>query len=174
MSNLIVSNVRDQAKILYLSDYTVEDICSKLNIPVDQLENLIYGLSGDGSDPNSWMYQKNRMTNTSIAAFVVDKLAVFDRINGLASTVLGKQMARLLERTNDPTSESLDVSDMQKIADIIHKIDRIARLENGEATDIIKRVGLTPEEARQIIKEDPIANADDIDLAEYRELYESN
>lgn len=173
MSELIKSTIRDQAKALYLSDYSIEDICAKLNLPIKHIETMIYGLSGDGTDPNSWMFQKNRMTKASITGFVVNKLAVFDRINGLASTVLSKSMHTLLESLQGNSSEPLDVSDMQKVADIIQKIDRISRLEEGEATDIIKRVGLSPEEARRIIKSDPISELEDIDLAEYREIYDN-
>jgi hypothetical protein len=52
---------------------------------------------------------------------------------------------------------SLTVKEMESVASIIEKLDKIVRLEKGSPTEIISKTGLSVEEARQIIKNDPFA-----------------
>jgi len=107
------------------------------------------------------------LPSTAITAYLAEKAHIFDRTTGIAVTVLSKHLEKMLDIANDPSSPAMNPADMAMIASVVMNLDKITRLETGKATQIVKQMGLTPEEAKKILEEDPMANVVE---AEYHEI----
>ena len=51
-------------------------------------------------------------------------------------------------------------------------MDKVIRLESGQATQIVENIGLTRAEAIRVLAEDPFAQAVEVDEADWKELDE--
>lgn len=174
MSAIVNKEDRDkieQARILYLSGYTVSECATMTNMAVDTVRMLAFGVDGTARDRNCWKVIKDRVGDASIAVAVLEKKSMLDRTAGLALKALSKSLEVLNERIHKGDVE-LSPKDMGELAKIIFGMDKIVRLETGQATEIIKRVGLTAEEARKILADDPF-NKSIVDMeVEYVEAKE--
>lgn len=153
---------------MYLSGYLVDEICIKLNLNLKDVNSWVFGNDGKGTASNCWLVTKSQVDDCSIAAYVLNKQDVFERTTGLALKCLTKSLHRLNERINE--GQDLDVDEISKIAGVVEKMDRIGRLEAGEATTIIHNTGLSPERIREIINNDPISDVVEVQYTELEDL----
>lgn len=153
----IPKEIRERAKLMFLSHYSIDEIVAANNIPREAVEHWVFGADGHGTAKNCWNVARASLSEASIATFLIDKQHVFERSTGLALSCLTKGLSRLNERVHNGELD-LEVDDLRKLSAVVTEMDKIGRLETGKATQIIKNVGLTPEKIREIIKNDPIVD----------------
>jgi hypothetical protein len=159
--------LKERAKLMYLSRYEIEDIMAKLSLPESLVREWVLGKDGKATDTHCWAAIRARVSESAITTFIIDRQMVFDRSSGLALECLTKGLERLNERVSSG-EHTLDVDEIRKLAAVVKDMDHVGRLESGKATTIVETTtGLTPEKIREIIKNDPILDIVDV---EYREL----
>jgi site-specific recombinase XerD len=163
----IPTEIRERAKMMYLSGYRVDEICIKLNLNQADVNNWVFGVDGKGTSEACWLVVKSQVDDCSISAYVLNKQDVFERTTGLALNCLTMSLARLNKRIAE--GQDLDVDEISKLAGVVEKMDKTGRLEAGKATQIIHNTGLTPEKIRDIIRCDQINDGEIVD-ATFTEL----
>lgn len=166
MSEIIVQKItnkqRGQIRWMYLANYELTDICAKMNLDVDTVRLLVFGLDGTGKDKSCLHYEKKGMSAAAITSFIMDKVAVLDKITGTATNILAKALDNLHAEVLQ--GKELSVDEMSKIAGIVTSLDKIVRLESGMATETVEFMGLSRAEAREILANDPFANAIEVEV----------
>jgi DNA-directed RNA polymerase subunit H (RpoH/RPB5) len=141
-----------------------------INSHPDDIGRLVYGEDGTGQAKQCWIQLKARMQPTAITAFLAEKAHIFERTTGLALKILTSNLEKLVEFHDDPTTPPMKPDELAMIASIVTNMDKICRLETGKATQIVQQIGITPEEARKILQEDPM---NQVVEAEYHEIMKS-
>ena len=152
---------REQIRWMYLADYQITDIVSKMNLDMNTVRMIIFGLDGAGKDKSCVHFEKKHASSAIVTAFLMDKASVLDGIAGVAIKILKRSLDKLYDK-----DEELSVDEMTKIAGIVTSLDKIVRLESGMDTETIEYKGLSMAEAREIIANDPFANAIEIESVE--------
>lgn len=147
---------REQVRWLYLGEYEVTDIATKLNIEPETVRFFVFGHDGSGDDPTCLFQIKKKMSSTAISAYIAGKVDVLDRTAGIALGILNRALARL-DQDVSAGEMVLSLDDMKKLAGIVVDMDKLVRLETGQATEHIQHMGLTVAEAREILAADPFA-----------------
>ncbi len=147
-----------KAQLMYFGDRSVEEIAMVLAIEPETLRYYIFGEDGDGTDSNSWYKIKKRLNPTAMAIYLKDKVHVLEQTAGIGLEILNVSLGRLRDTVNDPDSEViLSIDDMGKLAKIVVDMDKMVRLESGQATELIEHMGLSRAEAKEILANDPFA-----------------
>lgn len=157
----------NKAQLMYFGDRPVEEIAMVLSIEPATLRYYIFGEDGDGTDKNSWYQIKKRLNPTAIALYLKDKVHVLEQTAGIGLEILNVSLGRLRDTVNDPDSEIiLSIDDMGKLAKIVVDMDKMVRLESGQATELIEHMGLSRAEAKEILANDPFANDIEVESVE--------
>ena len=163
---------KEKARLLFLADHSVGDISSILNIEVDTLRFYIFGENGTGSNENCWYQIKKKLGDTSIAAYLHNKIDVLDKTCGTAINIVNENLKRIEQEMKLDPTKILSLDDTKKLASIVVDMDKVIRLESGQATQIVENIGLTRAEAVRVLAEDPFAQAVEVDEAEWHEIEE--
>lgn len=153
--------LQTRAKLLFFAGYLPTEISEFLKVDVDELNMLIFGPDRHGTHQKCWHVLRKQLDPTSIIAFIGAKVDVLEKTAGVALNLLKTNLERLAK-----DEVELSVDDMSKIAKVFADMDKITRLEKGEATEIRKTVGLTPEQSRKILMSDPFAIEPDYEVHE--------
>ena len=127
--NIVPKELKDkieQARILYFSGYTVSEIATIVDMPIDNVRLLAFGDDGTARAMNCWKSLKSRMDPVSISAYILDKKQILERTSGLAVTALNKSLEILNKKVFDGDLE-LSISDMKDLAGIVFGMDKIVR-----------------------------------------------
>lgn len=161
---------KEKARLLFLSNHSIGDISSILNIEIDTLRFYIFGENGTGSNENCWYQIKKKLGDTSIAAYLHNKIDVLDKTCGMAANIVNENLKRIQQEMLDDPTKVLSLDDTKKLASIVVDMDKVIRLESGQATQIVENIGLTRAEAIRVLSEDPFAQAVEVDEAEWVEI----
>lgn len=149
---------RDQAKMYYLADYSLDDIAELVNIPIDTVRFYVFGENGAGTNEMCWFQIKKKLGPTAVSTFIKDKIAVLDKTSGLALSLVNENLKRIQHQFETDSSFVLTIDDTKKLAGIMVDMDKMVRLESGKPTDIIDSVAsMSIADARRILLEDPFA-----------------
>lgn len=157
---------REQIRWLYLGNYTVLDIATKLHIDHETVRFFVFGADGTGKDPTCLEAIKRGMSSTAISAYIADKINVLDQTAGIALSILNAALTNLQKEVMVDKKE-LNLDDLKKLSGIVVEMDKLVRLESGQATETIQHMGLTTAEAREILAADPFAQEIE---AEFKEV----
>lgn len=176
MSELQIQKIdrktKEKARLYYFANYSLGDISSILNIESDTLRFYVFGENGTGSNEHCWFQLKKKLDPASVAAYVHDKIAVLDKTVGVALNLVNENLKRIQQEMIDDPTKILSLDDTKKLASIVVDMDKIVRLESGQATQIVENIGLTRAEAVRVLQEDPFAQAVEIDEADWWEKEE--
>lgn len=171
-------NLREQARALYFADYKIDQIAQTLDIPLEDVKTLAFGVDLKGSAPGCWKALKAAVGPAAVSAYIFEKRHVFERTTGLALSILNKSLTDLQAKVFNPNPDDaveLGLDDLRKLAGIVVDFDKIVRLETGQATEIVDNVGLSPQEARKILQNDPFArHQKKVERIEDAEINEDN
>lgn len=165
---------KDKARVLFFADYSLGDISSILNVDIDTLRFYVFGENGTGSNEHCWHQLKKTLGPASVAAFIHDKVSSLERTSGIALNLLNESLKRIEQEMKLDPTKMLSLDDTKKLASILVDMDKIIRLESGQATQIVENIGLTRAEAIRVLQEDPFAQAVEVDEAEWSEIEESS
>ena len=165
---------KEQARLYYFADYSIGDISSILGVDTDTLRFYIFGDNGSGSNEGCWFQLKKQLGPASVAAFVHDKIGVLEKTSGVALNLLNENLKRIEQKLKDNPDEVLTIDDTKKLAAIVVDMDKIIRLESGQATQIVENIGLSRAEAVRLLKDDPFAQDIEVDESEYTYVSESS
>lgn len=171
MSEIILQKLSkkelDKAQLMYFGGQDLTTISSVLKIEQETLRFYIFGLSGNGTEKNSWYAIKKNLKPTVISLYLQDKIGVLEQTAGIALEIVNSSLVALRDRVNSGESDPLTVDEIAKMAKIVVDLDKMYRLESGIATELIEHHGLSIAEAKEVLANDPFAK--DVD-AEYVEL----
>lgn len=137
-----------------------------LNIEVDTVRFYVFGENGSGSNENCWYQIKKRLGPSTIAAYLHDKIGVLDKICGTATNIVTLNLSRLHQEMLDDPTKVLSLDDTKKLSGIYLDMDKVIRLESGQATQIIENIGLSRAEAIRVLSEDPFAQDVEVDQSD--------
>lgn len=161
---------KEKARLLFLSNHSVGDISSILNVEIDTIRFYVFGENGSGSNENCWYQIKKRLGDTSVAAYLHSKIDVLDKTCGTAINIVNENLKRIQQEMLDDPTKVLSLDDTKKLASIVVDMDKVIRLESGQATQIVENIGLTRAEAVRVLSEDPFAQAIEVDEADWEEI----
>lgn len=161
---------KEKARLLFLSNHSVGDISSILNVEIDTIRFYVFGENGTGSNEHCWFQIKKRLGDTSIAAYLHSKIDVLDKTCGTAINIVNENLKRIYQEQLDDPTKVLSLDDTRKLASIVVDMDKVIRLESGQATQIVENIGLTRAEAIRVLAEDPFAQAIEVDEADWEEV----
>ena len=147
---------------MYFAGYEIHDIIMETNIPQSVINDYVFN--------RGWLEKRENLDATSVSAYCLSKVTVFERTSGLALKCITKSLEGLTKQVCDGEKE-LSVDEISKLARVVTDLDKISRLEQGRSTEIITNIGLTPERVREIIASDPISTEVTVDV-EFKELDE--
>jgi hypothetical protein len=160
MSELVIQKLtkrqKEQVRWMYLGGYDPVDIANKLTIEIETIRFFVFGPDEDGKDPTCLFQIKKEMGSAAISSFLMDKAQAFERTSGIGLDILSRSLCDLQEKVISKEIV-LNLDDMKKLSSIVTEMDKINRLESGLATETITHMGLSREEARAILEEDPFA-----------------
>jgi len=165
---------KDLARFYFFADYSLPDISNILSIDIDTLRFYIFGENGSGTNENCWYQLKKQLGPASIAAYVHDKIKVLEKTSGTALNILNENLKRIEINMKDDPTLTLSLDDTKKLASIVVDMDKMVRLESGQATAIVENIGLTRAEAVRILQEDPFAQAIEVDEGNWEEIESNN
>jgi hypothetical protein len=156
----------DKAQMMYFSDIDISDIATTLSVEPDTLRFYIFGEDEQGTSPSCWFMVKKKLKPTAMSLYLKDKVAVMEQVGGISVEIVTMALGRIRDelRTND--EYRLTVDEIGKISKIAVDMDKMVRLESGQATELIEHMGLSLGEAREIIASDPFAEALEAEFAE--------
>lgn len=160
MSELIKLDrkTREQAKILYLADYDMVDICEKLDIDMPTLRFFVFGEDGKGGNEKCWFNIKKNVNSVAISVYMKDKVAILNKTAGLALDILHENLIKTQDAMKKSQEIPLSIDDMKKLAGIVLDMDKMVRLESGMATEIVDEIKhMSLADARKILMDDPFA-----------------
>ena len=159
MSELIKLDrkTREQAKILYLADHDMVDICEKLDIDMPTLRFFVFGEDGKGGNEKCWFNIKKNINSVAISVYMKDKVAILNKTAGLALDILHENLIKTQEAMKSQEIP-LSIDDMKKLAGIVLDMDKMVRLESGMATEIVDEIKhMSLADARKILMDDTFA-----------------
>lgn len=168
----IDKKTKEKARLYYFANYSLGDISSILKIDMDTLRFYVFGENGSGSNEHCWFQLKKKLDPASVAAYIHDKIGVLEKTTGVALNLLNENLKRIQQELIDDPTKILSIDDTKKLASIVVDMDKIVRLESGQATQIVENIGLTRAEAIRVLAEDPFAQAVEIDEANWWEVEE--
>lgn len=157
MNKVIPDNVLKLAKSKYMNYESVTSIASELNIGRPALQ---YHVS------THWKEERTLMENEIINGFVDSRVSVLNKISKHSAEIMQRSLEALSKRENPPT-----IAEARSAVVIFESLDKIMRLDKGQATDIIGETKpMTIVELRkQIAHIDPFYN-EEIENAETIEI----
>jgi DNA-directed RNA polymerase specialized sigma subunit len=165
---------KELAQTYYLANYSLEDIANRIGTDLATIRFYVFGENGSGSNENCWFQLKKRLGPASVAAFVKDKISSLELTSGLALNLINENLRRIEAQFKADQDFLLTVDDTKKLAGILSDMDKIIRLESGQATQIIENVGLSRAEAIRLLSDDPFAQAIEVDDGDWSEIDESS
>lgn len=149
----------NKAQLMYFGNREITEIATALSVDPDTLRFYIFGVDGEGNDKNCWYQIKKNLKPTAIALYLKDKAHILEQTAGLALEILNFSLANLRDAVVNGEHEPLNLDDMTKLSKIAVDMDKVYRLESGLATEQIEHMGLSRAEAREVLANDPFAQA---------------
>jgi hypothetical protein len=151
------SKIEAKARSMYMMGVGPAKISQILGINKEMLDEWILGANKKGDSPNCWSMVKQSMTDVVIDTIIHTQLETTMNIVGHASKILLKGLKKLSKKIQSGEDEDISIRDLKTISEIIANMDKIARLERMEPTEITGNIsgGMSLEEARDVIKNDP-------------------
>ena len=156
---------KEDIRWMYFASYDVAHISTTLDIDVDTVRFFIFGPDGNGSEKTCLYQIKKGMSSTAITVYIRDKVKLLNKINGTATAIISKSLDDLHKEVISG-DKVLDLAEMKLLSSIVVEMDKIVRLEEGLATETIEYKGLSIAEAREILANDPFANAIEAEVVE--------
>lgn len=152
------------ARHMYYSGISVKDISEELDLPINELGLLIFGFDKTGNDPECWYrIKKDRNQNSFVTYRKVKGFLLSE-----AEAAIGQKVAiSAVAISEDPAPLSL--ADTKIATEIMEKLDKMGRLERGEATEHVRvDQGMTLREIKNGVRIDAQDEEDDDTIeAEY-------
>lgn len=155
-----------KAQLMYFGNRELTEIATALSIDPDTLRFYIFGVDGEGEEKDCWYQIKKNLKPTAIALYLKDKAHILEQTAGLALEILNFSLANIRDAIINGEHEPLSLDDMTKLSKIAVDMDKVYRLESGLATEHIDMMGLSRAEAREILANDPFANAIEVESVE--------
>jgi len=147
---------KEQAKALYMINTPFEKIQGITGIPSDVLRYLIKGLDGRGEVESCWERIREECTDQVVVAAMNSMLDSAKYNVAICNAIIKYGLEDLFKKVKDK-EKTLSVRDLKDLGELYANIDKITRLELGDPTEIYQMAGLSPEEARRLLEEDPFA-----------------
>jgi len=138
----------EQAQQMYLAGILTPDISDRMNIRHDQIIAW--------KKAHNWELKRLQQTkDLSLIAAQTNPGTLLKQTTGRALRAITKAVGDIDEDLQN--NQKLQVKDVKALTEIFATLDKISRLEQGRATDIIDTRTLSYSEAVHIIRQDPFA-----------------
>lgn len=161
----VSKKVLEQARNLYFSNKEINEICYALSIEPETLRFYIFGIDGDGKSPSCWSNIRKKLNPTVYSQYLKSKIDVLESVSGLSLELVTTSLTQLRDAVRSG-EKVLNVDEISKLAKVAVDMDKIVRLESGQATELINHMGLSRAEAREILENDPFAKDVEVEFTE--------
>lgn len=155
----------DKARSMYFANCEINEICTTLSVDPDTIRFYVFGEDGNGKNPTCWMNLRKKLNPTAMSMYLRDKVDILDMTAGVGVEILSTSLSRLRDLVRSGEKE-LDVDEISKLTKVVVDLDKIVRLEKGTATEINEFIGLTRAEAKEVLMNDPFAQAIPVESVE--------
>jgi len=135
------SAMRVKAKELFFRYYPLSEIARLLEVK----ESRVYTWSHKGE----WLKERSAKNEDIIAQYVAGKGEKMVQISNLSLSLIARSLNELAKRTNPPS-----LNEAKAIADIFCGLDKIIKLDAGQATERIEYSAVTIDDIRAALNED--------------------
>jgi hypothetical protein len=149
----------ERAQMMYFGDIDISEIAMTMNIDPSTLRFYIFGEDEQGTNKACWSQLKKKLKPTVLALYLKDKAQVMDQTAGVALEIVTMSLGKVRDELRTNPDYRLSVQEISQISKIAVDMDKMVRLESGQATELIEHMGLSLGEAREIIASDPFAEA---------------
>lgn len=143
-----------KARELYLRYRTPKQIAKELDIPEMKVNNWIYG-SRDSSE--NWKRERDELAKEVISE-TLDRYSVRRKqyLPQILETSLALVLNAVQTRAKDMDASPVTLKEAEVISNLITNLDKLNRLDAGEATDIIqeKKATITIEDLKKAVEKD--------------------
>lgn len=148
----------EKCKKLFMDYVPISQIAQVVGIP---RSTISYHAKKD------WQVERDLVKAQLFQSLTDSKKVDFTRMTQSAITIMGKALQAMSVRPDPPT-----LREAQMAADVLNTLDKITRLDEGSATDIVanQEKAMTIETVQQKIALDPFA----IKTVGYKEIEENN
>lgn len=157
----------DRAQMMYFSDMDVNEIAQALDVEPETIRFYVFGADEQGMIPTCWSQLKKKLKPTAMALYLKDKAAVMEQTGGVALEIVTMALGKVRDEMRTNPEYSLSIDEIGKISKIAVDMDKMVRLESGQATELIEHMGLSLGQAKEILASDPFAEAIE---AEFKEM----
>jgi len=112
----------DKAKKMYMNYMSIADIAEKMGMPRTSVSNYVQA---------SWKKERQLMSNDLLNEVTANKRVMLTKLAGKSIDLIGKALHDLSRKTE------LSAYEANVLAGLLDKIDKIMKLDAGQATDII-------------------------------------
>lgn len=161
----------DKAKHMYFSDIPVTDISSELDLPLNELSVRIFGADRTGHHPDCWYQERKKVAPHSFVTYQKVKPYLLS----MAESKISKMIIEGTDRI-ESMGGIKNIDELSTAVEIVTKLDKMGRLERGEATENIavehgmtlrdiangkQLVEVTPEEPTPRLPTPPLSDPSD-------------
>lgn len=155
----------DKARSMYFANCEINEICTTLSVDPETIRFYVFGEDGNGKNPTCWLNLRKKLNPTAMSMYLRDKVDILDMTAGVGVEILSTSLSRLRDLVRSGEKE-LNVDEISKLTKVVVDLDKIVRLEKGTATEINEFIGLTRAEAKNILENDPFAQAIPVESVE--------
>lgn len=155
----------DKARAMYFSNCEINEICNTLNVEPETIRFYVFGEDGNGKNPTCWSNLKKKLNPTAMSIYLRNKVDILEMTAGIGVEILSQSLVQLRDQVRDG-ERVLDVDEIAKLSKVVVDLDKIVRLETGQATELVEHMGLSRAEAREILENDPFAQAIPVESVE--------
>ncbi len=141
---------REQAKQLYMAHVPLNDIASQLKVPTATLSQW---RSRDG-----WLAERETADESLAADIVSSRKLTLARIAKASIDQIDRTIKHIAERAEPAT-----VAEAEKLSVLVSNLDRVARLDNKEATENVSvkvKAEMTVDRIREVIQQDAFMSSE--------------
>ena len=142
---------KEKAKAMFLSLCSPDEIAKKLQVEITTVRKWIASAE--------WQKQQAKVVKSFVGPLLTRRVDELENIRGLGLAVASRYLAQVWR-----DKPSLSVKDVEHIIEMVMKVDKLIKLEEGKPTDIVKNISMkeAKERMRKVLKEDPFEEFKDV------------
>lgn len=146
---------KDQAKLMFFAYVEPEEICRRLELPYYTLKRWIAGYENHVAKKKiyrhveGWKFERANQLKELQTNVANENKFIINKIYKVGFPLVYNSLVHLAK-----TDTKLSLRDMRDLSAVLTAFDKLIRLEDGKATDIVKHEPMTIEDIKKVFEED--------------------
>jgi uncharacterized protein YjcR len=135
--------LREQAKVLYMRGTPNKHICDELDIEQVKLSQWV--------STQKWLHIREEVRKEIVEAWVKGKKEKMTNISLLSLDIIESALKHRKEEAKDNKDKPLTLAEAKLVADIFSQVDKVYKLDSGEATERTQVNAVTLDDLREAL-----------------------